>query len=222
MTKVRDGRGDRDGAVGLAYAWDNAGRSFSETFLARVAAAQLVYIGWLWQQLGLRDLVEVDIRLQNPSQFRLYVNQFEEPLQLQVAPGISPPLALVHRAQILSSDLARASTRHRLVWEFSAKVCHAYGKPGSSSWCFTEGLLYRSDGHPSDLVVVGGGFSKDPACRIWSSESTATGVSSASETAGMSATSQRAFCWTWTATPLRPQNLLWTRRCRTISWSNTL
>lgn len=149
---------DRDGAVGLAYAWDNAGRSFSETFLARVAAAQLVYIGWLWQQLGLRDLVEVDIRLQNPSQFRLYVNQFEEPLQLQVAPGTSPPLALVHRAQILSSDLARASTRHRLVWEFSAKVCHAYGKPGSSSWCFTEGLLYRSDGHPSDLVVVGGGI----------------------------------------------------------------
>jgi hypothetical protein len=149
---------DRDGAVGLAYAWSHADRSFSETFLARVAAAQLVYIGWLWQQLGLRDLVEVDIRLQNPSQFRLYVNQFEKPLQLQVASGTSPPLALVHRAQILSSDLARASTRHRLVWEFSAKVCHAYGKPGSSSWCFTEGLLYRSDGHPSDLVAVGGGI----------------------------------------------------------------
>jgi hypothetical protein len=163
---------DRDGAVGLAYAWSHADRSFSETFLARVAAAQLVYIGWLWQQLGLRDLVEVDIRLQNPSQFQLYVNEFTEPLRLSVAPGASAPAELVHRAQFVSSDLARAATRHSLAWEFSAKLCHAYGKPHPCPWCFTEGVLYRSDGIPSDLVVVGGGIQQrsgqqDPLFKIY-------------------------------------------------------
>jgi hypothetical protein len=148
---------DRDGAMALAYAWDDAGRSFSETFLARVAAAQLVYIGWLWQQLGLRALVEVDIRLQNPFRFTLCINDLTGK-QLVVPRGTSVPRALIHRAQILSSDLTRAATRHRLAWEFSARLCHAYGQPQPGLWCFTEGVLYRSDGHPSDLVVVGGGI----------------------------------------------------------------
>jgi hypothetical protein len=56
------------------------------------------------------------------------------------------------------SDLARAATRHSLAWEFSAKLCHAYGKPHPCPWYFTEGILYRSDGIRSDLVVVGGGI----------------------------------------------------------------
>lgn len=151
---------DRDGAVGLAVAWSDPDRSFAETLLARVASYELVYIGLLWQQLGLRDLLEVDIRLQNPSRFKLYVNDLEPQLSIQIPPGVSPPEAIAHRAQLAPSDLARAGTRHRLAWEFATRLCQAYGKLCSSPWCFKEGVLYKRDGTPSDFVVVGGGIQR--------------------------------------------------------------
>jgi len=154
-------RFDRDGALGVAYGLGDWAPAHRDTFLARVAAAHLVYMGWLWQEVRFRDLVELDIRLQNPSEFALHVDPFTGRLLgegLQVVTGASPPSGVFRKVQVLSSDLARATSRHRIVWEFSVELSQAYGEVHPRLWCFTEGVLYGSDGHPSDLVVVGGGI----------------------------------------------------------------
>jgi hypothetical protein len=108
-----------------------------------------------------RDLVELDIRLQNPSEFAFHVDpstRRPHGEQLQVVTGASPPSAVFRRVQVLSSDLARATSRHRIVWEFSVELSQAYGKMHPRLWCFTEGVLYGSNGDPSNLSVVGGGI----------------------------------------------------------------
>jgi hypothetical protein len=148
----------RDGAVGLA-------RSLpwlpTEGYLASMVAAQLVYIGWLWTRLELRDLVEIEIRLHNPDAERLPLDGlWDKYATIQQPPGSSPIVAVRHRVVIASGDLQNARCRHRLVWEFANKICHAYGRPQASSWRFTEGVLYGRDGQPTGLVVVGGGIQK--------------------------------------------------------------
>ncbi len=160
----------RDGAVGLTCCWPSSLRTvIMPNEMGRVVNAQLVYVAWLWEELGVKDVVEIDVRLVNPPE-ELEERSLGERWVLQIPPGMEWSRAIWYRREVEWWNVWNARVRHGLVWRFASKICEAYDLKISNRY-FREGVLYDQQGKSTGFVAVGGGIEmqgglRDPVARI--------------------------------------------------------
>jgi hypothetical protein len=151
----------RDGAIGSAVALPAETPDIPPVFLARTLHAQLAYLGRIWDKVGLRNLVELRLDLQQIEGGKLDARGDFGGGDLLAAhrPGdTTSSLSVSLSSEELPGSLSRAGTRHRLVKRFMDQVYQAYGRQTAPPSKFTMGWLYGSDGNPLGLSVVGAGL----------------------------------------------------------------
>ncbi len=153
----------RDGAIGWAVAYPSSQPEIHTSLLARIANAQLIYMDWTWQRIGLRTLVETRLELHHIDAGHIWeqdmVGQRNE-WRAQRPTDVAPPLSMVLTMEKLVGDFRHAQTRHLVVRQFLNRVYQAFGQPRASAERFTAGWLYDSNGSPTDYYIVGGGVFK--------------------------------------------------------------
>jgi len=165
----------RDGAIGSAVALPIGAPNILPIYLARMLHAQLAYMGWVWDKIGLRNLVEVRLDLQHIEAGKLDDRREVgrgSLLEAQKPGDATSSLMVSLSLEELPGSLRRAGTRNRLVKVFMDRVYQAYGRRSAPSPMFTFGWLYGSDGKPLGLSIVGAGLCKgtrgDALGRIYS------------------------------------------------------
>lgn len=133
----------RDGAVGLTSQLD---KFIQPIALARMLNGQLMYLAWLWTDLGVRTPVEIKVQFQNlGAATQLYPGALEAPT-LQRPAGIVSVSTVGLSAILTPWELKRANPRHVLVRDLADRLHQAFGIPVAPPAIFLEGWLYGQDG----------------------------------------------------------------------------
>lgn len=140
----------RDGSLGLGLAVIDP---LPIVAILRALNGQLLYLSWLWEKIGLRAPVELDICLENIGGTSTQTFSFSEGAQVSEPPGVGVPRVRIHR-EVLPVDLGRARARHGLVREFGDRIHQAFGMRRGDIG-FTTGWFYGKDGKPLGVSVHG-------------------------------------------------------------------
>jgi hypothetical protein len=153
----------RDGSALLA---DGYPERVGISSIIRGLNAQLGYLAWLWRSHAVvRTEAEIDLRLENlqmarvdePDSFRDEVREPKQPIA-----GPAPKVAM--RQVLLPADLARPSSRHRLLLQFATRLYQAFNFP-KPMLLFRWGHLYDQRG-PLHLSIAGRGVYNDDGNEI--------------------------------------------------------
>jgi hypothetical protein len=151
----------RNGTIGSAIDSSPQDTNVRPIIIARRTNAQLAYMGWVWERLGLRTPVELRLELRHLEGGRLWRrgDYGEGDHRTPSKPtDFQPPVNATLIEEFLASDLRRAHVRHSLVRGFLDRVHQGYGVPRASADMFTAGWLYGSDGRPLGISVIGDGL----------------------------------------------------------------
>jgi hypothetical protein len=143
----------RDGAVTHASEFHTR---ISTWTVPRALNGQLAFIAWLWEKIELRNLAEVDVRLEHLDSATIDSPHWSTDQIEAKQPVSAPPPAIRLRRQLVPNALTRASVRHSLVREFADRLEAAFGRTGAKAM-FTLGWLYGRSGF-LELSVAGGGI----------------------------------------------------------------
>lgn len=148
----------RDGAAAIAARIRDFEAGASLAYVARVLNTALLYLGWLWERVGLARPVEITARLHG-IEGRVFADPSSSPVPTPLLRAISGPSGLVldpiaTTTYMLPWQLGRASVRHRAVLQFCDRLEQALG--GSRAEVpFRRGLLHDQAG-VCVYVSVGG------------------------------------------------------------------
>lgn len=128
--------------------------------LFRAVNAQLVYLGWIWEKLGLRVPVEIHVALWNLQDATVsaeLLGEFGRDRRIERPPGVTEArLSNVSMQwEVLPWELGRASVRHRLVRDFADRLHQAFGAMRAGPM-FRCGWLYGPDGSYTGFSLTGG------------------------------------------------------------------
>jgi hypothetical protein len=147
----------RDGAAMIATQIDLVDGGIWPTYVARVANAVLLYLGWLWTHFNLGRQVELRLDLHNVVGQQLLLDyrngepQFSQPISGPTGVVIDPVSTAEY---LLPWELSRASVRHQVLMRFSDRICQA-GQQLQAAAPFRRGKLHNSTGVNLDVVVGG-------------------------------------------------------------------
>jgi len=139
----------RDGAAAVAARIRGFEEGLSPVNIARVLNTAMLYLGWLWESVGLVRPVEITARLHG-VEGRQFADIPSPPAHSTVVRAITGPAGLAldpiaTTTYIVPWQLRRASVRHRAVLQFGDRLEQALG--GSQAEApFRRGLLHDQAG----------------------------------------------------------------------------
>ena len=125
--------------------------------IARAVNGMLVYLAWASALASVRNVLEVEVRLDRVSQVELELRETgtgparsaaaHQPVGLSVT-------ELAVRREVRPEGLTSAHLRHRLVRDFIDKITLAFGE-ADKTVPFDKGPLYGAGGHPAGATLAG-------------------------------------------------------------------
>jgi hypothetical protein len=134
----------RDGAATYAT---RLGGHLATWDIPRKLNAQIAYLVWLWDKIGLRNPVEIIAQLVHLQEVTVIEHPrfgFADPTPLGQPIG-APPVAVRLRVEMLPLQLGRASVRHRFLRDFGDRLEQAFGRRRMGPM-FRNGWLYGRNG----------------------------------------------------------------------------
>lgn len=144
----------RDGTAMIAMGLYEVINTWS---VLRALNAQIAYLAWIWEHVGVRSAIEVDARLEN-----LMSAQVEDPhgfaserRRSPKRPPAGPAPSVGLRRIALARELMRPSVRHAVIRDFGDRLYQAFNLIGPNLF-FRWGQLYDQRG-PVHVAIAGRG-----------------------------------------------------------------